>query len=227
MCGRFTLSKPEKIQKRFNTANKLPIFEPSYNISPSQTLPVITRNSPNKIIMMHWGFTPEWGKEKGFSLINIRKETTQEKAYFKKILLNQRCLIPADGFYEWRTVNLEGQDEKYPFYVFLKERKLFGFAGLYSKLEDAEGKAYYTFAILTCPPNKVVAEIHHRMPVILEKSDENIWLDPKNKDFDNLYELLKPYSEEQITIYPVSKRVNNPKNDDQGLIEEFRETKLF
>jgi len=188
MCGRFTLGNPQNVQKRFATSNKIPIFEPSYNIAPSQTVPVVTRNSPNKITMMRWGFA--WSKNAKHGTINIRKETTKEKKYFQKILLNQRCIIPSDGFYEWRTVNLEGKDEKYPFFIYLNNRPLFGFAGLYNKLVDAEGKPIYTFAILTCPPNSVIKEVHHRMPAILEEKNEDSWLEPETEDFERIYTLI-------------------------------------
>jgi putative SOS response-associated peptidase YedK len=196
------------------------MFEPSYNIAPSQTLPTITRNSPNTITMMRWGFT--WSKDSKHGTINIRKETTKEKPYFKNILINQRCIIPSDGFYEWKTVNLEGSDEKHPFFVYLKNRKLFGFAGLYNTLRDAEGLPLYSFAIITCPPNNKIKEIHHRMPVILEEKDEDDWLNPENKDFESLHKMLKPYPPEKIKFHPVSKRVNSPINDDDELMEPVR-----
>jgi putative SOS response-associated peptidase YedK len=223
MCGRYSLSQPEKIQKRFKTQNEVLMFESSYNVAPSQTLPVITRNSPNKITMMRWGFT--WSKDAKHGPINIRKETTKEKPYFKKILLNQRCIIPGDGFYEWKTVKLEGHDEKYPFYIHHKDRVLFGFAGLYNKLIDAEGKPLFSFAIITCPSNEKVKEIHHRMPVILKEKDENLWLDPKDDDFEKLFKILKPYPPENIKFYPISIRVNNPRNDDENIIKPFKEQK--
>lgn len=225
MCGRFTLGNPQKIQKRFETSNKIPIFEPSFNITPNQTVPVVTRNSPNMITMMRWGFA--WSKDAKQGTINIRKETTKEKKYFQRVLLNQRCIIPTDGFYEWRTVNLEGKDEKYPFYIYLKNRPLFGFAGLFNKLADAEGKSIYTFAILTCPPNSLVKKVHHRMPAILKEKDEDSWLDPKNKDFNKLYKSVESYPTEKMKLHPVSKRVNNPGNDDEKLINRFLESKLI
>jgi putative SOS response-associated peptidase YedK len=184
MCGRFTVARPEKIEARFKTSNRLPLFEPSWNISPSQTIPVITRNSPNKIVMMKWGLV--WNKDSKFGTINIRSESTREKPFFRNYLLNKRCLIVADSFYEWGEVNLEGINEKYPFNFFLKDRKLFSFAGLYNDFTDAEGKPYYTCAILTTTPNKLVSKIHNRMPVIIKEKDEDSWLDPENKDFDAL-----------------------------------------
>lgn len=225
MCGRFVVAKPEKIEKRFKTSNKLPMFTASYNIAPSETLPTIVRKSPNQIVMMRWGFI--WSKNSKYGTINIRSETTKEKPFFKKFLLTKRCIIPSDGFYEWRTVNLEGKDEKYPFFIYLKNKKMFGFAGIYNDFKDAEGKPHYTFAILTCPPNKTVKEVHHRMPVILKDKDEENWLNPENDDFMKLYKLLKPYPAKDMGLHAVSRRVNNPRNDDPKLVEPYEELKLI
>lgn len=217
MCGRYTLGKPQVIPKRFNTSNKLFLLNPSYNVAPSQTLPVIVKKSPNKISMMRWGFIPHWSKDKKFNMINIRSETAKEKPYFNKILLNNRCLIPTDGFYEWKKVKLEKRLEKLPHYIFLKNHPVFAFAGLYSSIEDAEGKSYETFAILTCPPNFLVKPIHNRMPVILDRRDEERWLDPENKDSESLFKFLKPFPPSRMQAHPVSKLVNNPKNDFEEL----------
>src|SRR5690554_1334809 len=138
MCGRFTLGpSPEELKKRFKL-KKLPLLNKSYNIAPSRSLPVIIRQSPNRIVMMKWGFV--WDKKAKFGTINLRRDSFKEKPFFKRFLLHNRCLIPADGFYEWGILNLEGKEEKYPFYFYLKDRKLFGFAGVYNTLKDAEGK---------------------------------------------------------------------------------------
>ena len=222
MCGRYTLGKPQVIPKRFNTSNKLPLVDPTYNVAPSQTLPVIVKKSPNKTALMRWGFIPHWSNNRKFSMINIRSETTKEKPYFKKILLNNRCLIPADGFYEWKKVKLEKRFEKLPYFIFLKNHPVFAFAGLYSSIEDAERKPVETFAILTSPPNFLMKPIHNRMPVILDKKDEEKWLDPENKNFDNLYKLLKPYPPAKMQAHVVSKRVNNPRNDNKKLTTLFK-----
>lgn len=220
MCGRFTIGKTENIESRFKTSNKLPLFEPTWNVAPSQVIPTITRNSPNKITMMKWGLV--WNKDSKFGTINIRSESTKEKPFFKHFLLDKRCLIVADSFYEWGQVNLEGKPEKYPFNFYLKDRELFGFGGIYNDFKDAEGKPFYTCAILTTIPNKKVAKIHNRMPVILKEKDEEEWLNPENKEFDKLYNLLTPYPEEDMQLHIVSKRVNSPRNDDKNLVEEFK-----
>ena len=220
MCGRFTVGKPKNIASRFNTSNKLPLFEASWNISPSQMIPTITRASPNKITMMKWGLI--FGKDSKYGTINVRAESTYEKPYFKHFLLEKRCLIVADSFYEWGEVNLEGKSEKYPFNFFIKERKLFGFAGLYNDFPDAEGKPYYSCAIVTTTPNHMIGKIHNRMPVIIKEKEEDVWLDPENKDFTSLYKMLSAYPDSKMRMRMVSKRVNSPRADDEDLIKELK-----
>ena len=220
MCGRFSLSNPKNIEKAYKIKNKLPLFQPSWNITPSQTIPTIIRNSPNKIRMMKWGFL--FSKKANSGTINIRSETTREKPYFRHFLQNRRCIIPADGFYEWGMVNLEGKEEKYPFYFFRDKGKFFSLAGLYNEFPDAEGKSYYSCAIVTCPANQIMKKVHSRMPAIISEEDEDIWLDPENNDFDKLYNLLVPYSKKDMRVRLVSKRVNNPKNDDSDLIKPLK-----
>ena len=224
MCGRFTLGKPTEIIKRFNTSNKLPMFEPSWNIAPSWTIPTITRNSPNKIAMMKWGFL--FGKTSNYGTINLRSETLKERPFFRHFLIEKRCIIPADSFYEWGEVNLEGKPEKYPFNFYLKDRKIFGFAGLYNDFKDAEGRPIFSCAILTCPPNEVVKKVHNRMPAILKESDEDEWLNPENKDFENIFKFLKPYPTRDMKFNLVSQRVNNTGNDDKNLITPFENPQL-
>lgn len=219
MCGRFTINKPEKIKVRFKTTNKLPLFKPNYNVTPNSSFPVITRNSPNKVSLMYWGFIPEWGKDTT-GLINIRAETALDKPYFTKKLMSQRCLIPASGFYEWGTLNLEGKDERYPFYFFLPDEELFSFAGIYNEIDDEKATRKNSFAILTCPPNDMVAKVHNRMPVIIDKKDEDKWLDA-NTTLSEIKKLLVPYSADKMKHYPVSRRVNNPVNNDPSLINKL------
>jgi putative SOS response-associated peptidase YedK len=223
MCGRFTLIEPKEIEKRFETQNQVPLLEPIYNVAPSFTLPIIARNSPNRAIMAKWGFIPVWEQKKPrpFGLINIRSESCQEKPYFKNVLLSSRCLIPATGFYEWKELKLESKPEKVPFYITLKDQELFSLAGVYSMYEDTEGKPQYYFAILTSEPNSFMKDIHRRMPVILEKSEENKYLDPDNRDFDTLYKLITTqYPSDKMKAYPVSRAVNSPRNNSQELLKE-------
>lgn len=219
MCGRFALSSPKKLPKRYKTKNKLPLFEPSYNIAPGSTLPTITKNSPSKITMMRWGL--KWKKDNIPGVINIRSETTKEKLYFEKLLCTKRCIIPTTGFYEWKKYQVDGIEQKQPYYFFIKNADIFSLAGIYNMFKDAEGLPYFTFAILTCPPSVQMKPVHNRMPVILQEKDEEAWLDPENNEFDNLYKLLKPLSGKNLKFHKVSKEVNSPKNDGSNLIKEI------
>jgi putative SOS response-associated peptidase YedK len=224
MCGRFTLADPEKIKKRFEVSNKLPLLDPNYNIAPSFTVPIITKNSPNKGVMAKWGFIPVWEQKKPnpFTLINVRSETCKEKPYFKNVLLSSRCLIPTTGFYEWKEIKLEKKPEKIPFFVSLMDQELFAFAGVYSMYEDAEGKPHYFFAILTSEPNSFMKGIHRRMPVILDKKEEEKYLDPGNKDFGVLYKIISTqYDPKKMQAYPVSRAVNSPRNNSKELLKEY------
>lgn len=220
MCGRFTLGEPQGITKRFKTSNKLPLFKASWNVAPQQFIPTITRNSPNKITMMNWGLV--FSPNVKYGTINLRAESFGEKPFFKHFLLDKRCLIVADSFYEWGEVNLEGKPERYPFNFFLKERPLFGFAGVYNDIVNSKGIKTYTCAIITTTPNEKVKTVHNRMPVILKEKDEDSWLDPENKDLDKLLKLLAPYPADEMSMYVVSKLVNSPRNNDPRLIEEFK-----
>jgi putative SOS response-associated peptidase YedK len=225
MCGRFSLTEPEKIPERFETQNRLPLKEPNYNVAPSFTMPIITRNSPNKAVLAKWGFLHAWEykKPKPFGLINVRSETCKEKPYFRNVLLTSRCLIPATGFYEWKEMKLESKPEKIPFFIYLKDQELFSFAGVYSKYEDAEGKPQHYFAILTSEPNSFMKRYHRRMPVILEKKEEEKYLDPENRDFDALYKLITTqYPSDKMKAYPVSTAVNSPRNNSKELLKELK-----
>jgi len=224
LCGRFTLTKPGDIEIRFNAHGDLHYVEPNYNVAPSFTMPIITRNSPNKAIMAKWGFLPIWEykKSRPKGLANIRSETCKEKPYFKNVLLSSRCLIPATGFFEWKKMKLESEPEKLPFFIFLKDQELFSFAGVYAMYEDAEKKPQYYFAILTSEPNSFMKDIHPRMPVVLEKKEEEKYLDPDNKDFDLLFKLITTqYPSDKMKAYPVSKAVNTPRNNSKELLKEL------
>lgn len=223
MCGRYTLTQPSKIRVRFKTANDIENVNPFYNIAPAQYLPTITRNSPNRITIMKWGFIPSWSKDKKFSLINIRSETVKEKSYFANILSQNRCLIPSDGFFEWRKLKTKNREEKVPYFIHLKNNQLFSFAGIYTTFDDAEGKEIFTFAILTSKPNPLIKKIHNRMPVILLEEDENSWLDKKTS-INNLFNFLKPYPVKEMESYKISMKVNDPRNDDFSVLTKILTT---
>ena len=219
MCGRYTLINPKRIKKRFKAKNKMEPQDPSFNIAPGMYLPTITRNSPNKITFMRWGFVPGWNKNKSFFMMNVRDDTIKSKIYFQNKIKTNRCLVPTDGFFEWKKKKTSRGIDKIPYYIYLKDNPLFSFAGIYNKRSDAEGNDIFTFAIITTKPNHLVKEIHDRMPVILDKKDENRWLDEKNTNPNNLQSMLTSYPPGKMDAHIVSSQVNNPKNDSIKLIQ--------
>lgn len=217
MCGRYVFAD-------FDHSGVLKYFEipqlklkKSYNIAPGTEQMVVTRNSPNAGHYMKWGFKPSWFSKPG-GLINARSETVYEKPLFKKAFETSRCLIPASGFYEWARV----EKEKIPYYIHLKNKQFFAFAGIYDHHTDAGGRDHYSFAILTTSPNEIMEPIHNRMPVILFKEDHNMWLDKKTP-IPVLKQMLVPYADvDAMEAYPISRRVNSPENDDEGLCTKLK-----
>lgn len=221
MCGRFTLIQVEKIPTRFNAQITGEInLRKRYNISPNQPVPIVFQESPNKVEEMIWGLIPHWAEDPkiGNKLINARAETLLKKPAFKESFLRRRCLIPADGFYEWKKLG----KEKIPYYIKLKDSSLFAFAGLYDVWKSPDGRLIKTFTIITTEPNELVKEIHNRMPVILRKEYEEIWLNKEVNDFKKLQSLLVPYPAEEMEAYPVSKKVNSPSYDSEDLIKPVK-----
>ena len=222
MCGRFQLSvKGKQISERFNVEVFDEMYKPSYNCAPSQKLPVITNTEPAKLNYFKWGLIPFWAKDPkiGFKMINARSESITEKPAYKNAFKRRRCLVPANGFYEWRK-----DTNKTPFRIFLKSEELFAMAGIWAVWKDAEGKPIHTFSILTTSPNKLMEPIHNRMPVILPPESEEAWL--KEVDEKVLKELLIPFDPKQMTAYPVSKKVNLPTNNDVSIILPVEEPEL-
>lgn len=213
MCGRYAivLAGDGALQRRFSLEELLDDPASRYNVAPTQTLPVIVRNSPNRVEMMRWGLIPSWAKDAaiGSRMINARAETVAEKPAFRRPLRSQRCLVPASGFFEWKR---EG-DGKTPHFIHLPDEPLFAFAGLYDTWRDADGQVVRSYTILTTEPNAVMAPIHNRMPVILRREDEDDWLDPENTEPKHLLPLLRPYPARAMAAYPVSRMVNSPAND--------------
>ncbi len=214
------MTKTDNLKKRFNLLNEIPEIGANYNILPGTENPVIVKNSPNRLVFMKWGLIPFWAKdyrvEAGF--INARAEGIISKASFRKPISKQRCLVPAAGFFEWKKLKLEKKEEKIPFYIGLKEDRIFSFAGIYDVWRDSQNKDIYTYAIITVQANDAVKDIHHRMPVILNTDDENRYLDG-SADVNEILQLLKPFDSKRMFSYPVSKMVNNPKNNGEQLIE--------
>lgn len=213
MCGRFQLSlKGKHISERFNVEVFDEMYSPSFNCAPSQKLPLITNSQPGELSFFQWGLIPFWAKDTriGFKMINTRAETIQEKPAFKQAFFKRRCLIPANGFYEWR------KSDKLPFRIFLKNEDLFAFAGIWETWKDAENRVMHTFSIITTSPNRLVESIHDRMPVILPRDDEETWLTEQNPDL--LQKLLVPFDDTKMQAYSVSKKVNSPKNNGPELV---------
>jgi putative SOS response-associated peptidase YedK len=215
MCGRYRLSRRKQfIQEYFDTTDEVD-WEPRYNIAPSQSVPVI-RQDPAKperrFSLARWGLIPYWAKDSsiGYKLINARSETVGSKPAFREAFESRRCLIPADGFYEWKRA----EKAKQPFHFGLRDDSLFAFAGLWDQWKDASGHAVESCSILTTTPNSLLADVHDRMPVILSPEHYDLWLDPGFRRVDVLKEMLNPFDATLMRHYPVSTRVNFVKNDD-------------
>lgn len=226
MCGRFQLSvKGKHISERFNVEVFDEKYSPSYNCAPSQNLAVITNEEPEKLNYFKWGLIPFWSKDPKIAtkLINARAESISEKASFKTAFAKRRCLIPANGFYEWKR---DGKD-KTPYRIFLRSEDIFAMAGIWEIWKDAEDKTLNTFSIITTAPNSLMKTIHNRMPVILNKNDEKAWLFENDPSF--LKTLLQPAESDIMNAYQISSKVNSPANNSPELIEEIEagQKKLF
>ena len=215
MCGRYSLVPTESIAARFDIQQQQLTLVPRYNVAPSQSMPVVVRNSPNRLVEMQWGLIPSWSKEPRaqFSTINARAETITKSPVFRGPFKSRRCLVPASGFFEWQRT----ERGKQPFCIRIKDGDLFAFAGLYDIWHDAEGNELYSYTVITTTPNDLVASIHNRMPVILRQEDEDVWLD-KESEPAQLLALLKAYPADKMEAYPVSRAVNSPANDGAELM---------
>jgi putative SOS response-associated peptidase YedK len=217
MCGRYRLSRRKQVvEEYFDAASDEPDWNSRYNIAPTQCVPVI-RQSPKEpgreLPLMRWGLIPSWAKDSSAaaSMINARSETASTKPAFRDALRSRRCLIPADGFYEWMR---SGKDRQ-PHCFEVNDGQLFAFAGLWDRWKDATGKSVETCSILTTTPNAVTAPVHDRMPVILDPDGYELWLDPGMKDVGAASELLKPCDARLLRCFPVSTRINHAANDDE------------
>lgn len=222
MCGRYTITVTidELIALYEAEMSGNAISLPRYNIAPMQTIPVVINDGQhNRIGALRWGLLPNWAKEDnwGARAINARAETITEKPAFRGLLTRKRCLVPADGFYEWKRSG----DRKQPYRIVLRERGLFAMAGLYDTWSSPSGDKISTVSIITTMPNELMADIHDRMPVILPRENESVWLDRTNQDKDLLQALLKPYEAEEMKAYPVTSAVGNVRNTSPDLIKEI------
>lgn len=219
MCGRYVLQNADSIPSRFDAEFDASFsFSDNFNTAPSQLMPVITRNSPNKVQLMKWGLIPVWAKDPkiGFKMINARSETIMEKPSFKSPFQKHRCLIPTTGFYEWKK---EGTT-KIPHFIHMQDNSMFAFAGITSVWKDAEGMEVYTYSIITTKANVLMADIHERMPVILRKDDEDMYLDNETP-IEVVQEMLIPYSPNDLEAYAVSTEVNKPSNNYSALLTKL------
>jgi len=212
MCGRFTLVSPfVAVTERFHVRVQPAGIKPRYNIAPGQEVLCVIRDEENRIEPLRWGLIPFWAKDPaiGNRLINARAETVAEKPSFRNAFAKRRCLIVADGFYEWRPAG----KRKVPVYIGFKSKKPFGFAGLYESWKDPGGKEIRTCTIITTEANDLVRPIHDRMPVILPEAVEDRWLDPGEGSLDRLQALLVPYPAEEMDAYDVTVIVNSAAHD--------------
>ena len=222
MCGRYSFQGQAK-----EISNRLgfkPLrLEPRYNIAPTQLAPVIVqRDGGNEMCLMKWGLIPFWAKDAaiGSRMINARAESIAEKPAFRTSFKRRRCLVPADGFFEWKKV--PGTSRKQPFRLALKSGEPFVMAGLWDRWKDSSqghDEEVESFTIITTEPNSVASEIHNRMPAILKPDDAPTWLDKEMEDASKLLSLLAPYPGGDMKIYAVDARVNSPKSDDPQCIE--------
>jgi len=218
MCGRYSFFETEQLYERFDVEDKV-LLNPRYNVAPSQVMPVIVEKKKRQIVPMHWGLMPSWAKneDEATKMINARVETVAEKPSFRDLLKTQRCLIPANGFFEW-----DKKDKKrIPYYVHLKKEPLFGFAGLYNRWTDKEtGETLDTYTILTTNAENEVKTIHTRMPIILTRQSEEHWLDFAEENSATLVDLLRTHHEQHFKMYPISELVNSPRNDTKNIFDK-------
>lgn len=222
MCGRYTLySNKDTIENHFEVAlEDESLIRPSYNIAPGSLSPVIftmgTRE--RRMDFFRWGFIPSFTDQAGDwkPLINARSETVDSKPSFRKAFQRKRCILPANGFYEWKDF---GDGRKIPFYIRLLEEEIFGMAGIYDEHTDKNGTKISTFAILTTSANALIQPLHERMPVILRKDDYNLWLNPVHPKPETLKALLSTCPVEKMATFKVGTAANNPRNDHPDLIK--------
>jgi len=217
MCGRFSLiTIGQFLTDRFMVEAEQNM-KPRYNIAPSQDIAIIRNDTPKKLSFARWGLVPHWAKDQSmaYKMINARAETVAEKPAYKIAFKRNRCLIPADGFYEWKKSDLK----KVPYRIELKDKSLFAFAGMFD-VWSHENIELVTCTIITTSPNKIVGALHDRMPVILARKNEQRWLEEHNES--RLQEMLRPYPSDMMKAYTVSDQVNSPKNDSEEVARPVR-----
>ncbi len=215
MCGRYSIG-PDLAQIAKQLEAKIPEgFAPRYNAAPTQALPVVTAKQRGQVQCFGWGIVPFWAKDQPNPkrLINARAETIHEKATFKRIFEHQRCLIPADGYYEWKKT----KEGKVPHRIVLSDRQPFVFAGIWSTHQGEKDEAASDFCIITTEAPASIAHIHDRMPVILDQQYWDFWLSD-TEDAQGLQQMLQPYRDEALKAFPIGKGINQVQNDEPGLL---------
>jgi putative SOS response-associated peptidase YedK len=214
VCNRIRLTHSQRdLAERFQAFDEID-DHPRYNIAPTQSVLTVRREHGEKVrhfTMMRWGLIPHWAKDMtiGNRTLNARSETITKTPAFRDSILTKRCLIPADGFYEWKPMG----KVKQPFCFEVGDGDVFALAGLWDEWRSPEGEVIESCTILTTTPNSLVADMHDRMPVIVAPDKYDVWLDPDARDFDAIKDILKPYEAAQMRRYPVSTRLNNSKNE--------------
>ncbi|MCA1557825.1 MAG: SOS response-associated peptidase [Acidobacteria bacterium] len=223
MCGRFTLkTAPKRLAEEFGV-DEVPYFEDRYNIAPTQVILGINQiDGERQVKELRWGLVPSWAKDRsmGGKLINARSETVREKPAFREAFKRRRCLIPADGFYEWQRRDGYSQ----PYYFKMADERPFALAGLWDRWGGPDGELVESCAILTTEANEVLRPVHDRMPVILSADSYDLWLDSDLRKLDIVKELLRPYPAAEMTAYPVSRLVNSPQRQGAELLNRNNST---
>lgn len=220
MCGRYFLTTPGQLLAETFETSAPPEMAARFNIAPTQTVAIVRamEGGGREIALVSWGLIPSWAKERaiGSKLINARGETLAEKPSFRDSFKKRRCLVLADGFYEWQKV----AGGKQPWVIRMKSGEPFGMAGLWSRFKESEsGETIESCAIVTTSPNELVAPIHDRMPVIVARAERALWLDPGLSDATRLAPLIAPSPATELEAYPISRRVNSPAHDDPACLE--------
>ena len=221
MCGRYSLTTPAEAMVALFEAGPLEGFRPRYNVAPTQSMPVVRIGAAGgrEWAWLRWGLVPSWAKDPaiGNRMINARSESVADKPAFRAALRRRRCLVPADGFYEWQA---ERAGAKQPWRITLADGGPFAFAGLWERWQPGEGEALETYTILTTRASPSLEAIHPRMPVILAPAHYDVWLGAGAPADARLIEpLLAPYPDELLGAVPVARRVNDPRHDDAGCLE--------
>jgi len=228
MCGRYRLARKKEILGEIFDVGDDVDWSPRYNIAPGQNVPVVRQEETRPVrslSLVRWGLIPFWARDAktGYKMINARAETITARPAFREPLISRRCLIPADGFYEWAK---KGRD-KVPFCVTVADDSVFAFAGIWDRWKNPEKQWVETCSIITTSANALLSEIHNRMPVILEPENYDVWLDPGFSRVEGLLDWLKPYRADSMRRYRVSPRVNSVQNDDPACAEEYSPQMLF